>query len=890
MAAAENESSSPSTSSRESCPAADNGAAVPGAAAADAHESTVSPPSEKQPVYERNLRSSSHATRPARSGAPELQLGTLTGGGGGSDAADAGHLPAAVASASVVELESKQTQTDTDSKVEKSQGQTRPYWKIDIEQRDGVTLTSLRDGLSHAFHEASSRLDLSVLVKKLTLNLYVCEPQPPPRPSGTTACDPELMEAVQEQLAQLQARLAAQEVELARHREEAGHRRTIEGCRAREREQDATIANHQRRAEEQAADRVALLEQLRRGEAAARPSPPTGEPAANPGPQPSGQDPLSSDTGQTDSVGSDQTPNANNAPRDDVEARIQRMESQFREQNRSLRAEIDRLREGKQRDDAQRDLQQRAEDAVATSQRHRELIAGRNKAAVAARYKASHDRPLTGAEEAEKDMLSCLTREDEHRAGLPRTGEGFHYLAGETPFWRQPWPRNWKVVKPWEFSTQYDHKDMLQLLKNLQLAMFDGDPEAYPQWQCMFYKTVHVQDMDVDVKYNYLIRHLSPKVKAFAIRGVSLSKSNYCHAITRLEKKYGAGERQIELSMARLTSIKPFLPQETAKAEEFLQRLQGYLDESGGTLSRETAQTLMPTLRQIIPQAWLREYLKWAEMEKTQTNPATLLAFLTDLVDLEEELKECRGAVKASIATPVRRRPAPPAISASRPPARDAARPPAAMALVAGEGPDCPCCAGAHRLKQCPRFLQEYDNIGRRELLEQLDYCLVCFTGTHRGRGCLNRRLCELCRKEHSTWAHIDEDGETDDAAYLAGEDDGDAAFAAHEEVDELTGDCLGEGFMEEDDGCGVAEDDLRYGFMAFEPQPFETGGRPPALGPPGRQTSLKIGRTAHGLDPIRRTTRRSRGRVPSSRGCFQGSAFAVTLPRTSVQPALGTA
>ena len=59
----------------------------------------------------------------------------------------------------------------------------------------------------------------------------------------------------------------------------------------------------------------------------------------------------------------------------------------------------------------------------------------------------------------------------------------------------------------------------------------------------------------------------------------------------------------------------------------------------------------MPTLRHIIPQAWLREYLKWAEAERTQTNPATLLAFLTDLMDLEEELKDYKALTRATPST-----------------------------------------------------------------------------------------------------------------------------------------------------------------------------------------------------------------------------------------------
>ena len=798
----------------------------------------------------------------------------------GSDAPQSGRGNPAAATLTVAP-KSKQSEVPTSNsdvleipKEDKAAG-SQPYWKVDIEHQDHGVRTSLQDGLACAFEEAARRLDLSVLVKKLTLNLFVCDPQPPPQSTGDDPYDPVQMEAVQAQLAALQARLTDQETELARHRTEAeDHRRTLAALRTREQEQNAALADHRRREEEQAADRAALLAQLRQATGPAvppttgcPPSETTTVPRSDPPtsvPQPSGQGPPSC---RTDRSGSDASTSAPNG--DPVEERIRRMEAQFSEQNRELRAELDRLRAGKEREDAREALARRAEDALAASQRHRELIAGQSKAAVAARYKTDRSWPPTGAEEAEKDMMSCLAREDEHRAGLPRTGEGFHYLAGATPFWRQPWPAKWKLVKPWEFAIHYDHKDMLQQIKNLQLAVFEGDPETYPQWQCMFYKTVHVQDMDVDVKYNYLMRHLSPKVKAFAIRGVSLSKSNYCHAITRLEKKYGPGERQIELSMTRLTSIKPFLPQETAKAEEFLQRLQGYLDESGGSLSRETAQTLMPTLRHIVPQIWMREYLRWVETERTESNPATLLAFLTDLMDLEEELRDCKGPAKTIATVAPRRRNSMLPAATARPVVKEAVRPAPALALVAGEGADCPCCEGGHRLKQCPRFLQEYDNFERRELLERLGYCLVCFTGTHRGRGCLNRRLCELCRQEHSTWAHVPEDDEMEAAAYYAGEDEGGDA-EAHDEMnyEELTGDSLGEGFLEEDGEEVIDDDDLRYGFMSVD-----------SLGP-GREESL---RRSSRLE-ARRRTQSMGGQVGWPRtGPSPGLSGGQVTPRTRV-------
>ena len=715
----------------------------------------------------------------------------------------------------------------------------RPFWRVSIASRQPGSTATIGEALQRAFDQAKGDLDLHLLVTKLTIKFYVRDLQTPHQSTAGTRDDAAIMEAVQEQLNQLRGRVETQEAELERYRREANEsRQAMDEQRRRGEEQAQVIADHQRREREQANDREQLLARIR-----------------DQAPPPRGTSSGSSGPTSASSHGSDHVtagPSSGHVPPDraarepgrsgmDMEARMQRMEEEFRLQKQALQDELSELRTARSGRDARQELEQRAAVATQSSQRHRALIAGEDRTAVAERYRPRKAGLPNGAEEAEKDMITCLQKEDEHRAGLPRVGEGFHYLEGDTPFWREPWPDNWRVVKPWEFTQRYDQRDMQQQIKNLQLAQFDGDHETYPQWQCVFYKTVHVQDMDIDVKYNYLIRHLSPSIRAFAVRGVSYSSSKYCHAITRLEKKYGAGERRLEKSMARLRALKPFQKHETARAEEFVQRLQGYLDESGGDFDELAAQTLMPTLRAIIPPEWHREYVDWVRTAKTVTNPETLLAHISGVLDREEELREYAREGRAILPPAVRRTPNPPitARSPRREPTRNHAGP---VALFAGESAECPCCCGSHRLKQCPKFLQEYDNFERREMLERLGYCLVCFTGTHRGRGCLNRRLCELCRGEHSTWAHVPDDEDEQNA--LFGEAEGEEPEAFDQGDEPLSGESLGHGFDEDEEADEVAEDDLRYGFMALAPAAGA------ALPEPRRSARIESRRRARSAEP----------------------------------------
>ena len=192
-------------------------------------------------------------------------------------------------------------------------------------------------------------------------------------------------------------------------------------------------------------------------------------------------------------------------------------------------------------------LESRAQEELKISQSLRKLIFGREHNEFQAR---NHCKPLPPPRVAgayllsiEKEMWRWVIMEDHHRELYPpsHNGEGLHYLRGQPPFWRQPWPSRWRVVKPWDFSMHYNHHDMRQLLLYPELTVFEGKRKSYPLWQKMFYLSVHVQDIDVVRKYNLLLKYTSEVVRMNITEGHSYSQLAYCLAINRLERCYGLG-------------------------------------------------------------------------------------------------------------------------------------------------------------------------------------------------------------------------------------------------------------------------------------------------------------------------------------------------------------
>ena len=114
------------------------------------------------------------------------------------------------------------------------------------------------------------------------------------------------------------------------------------------------------------------------------------------------------------------------------------------------------------------DLKTASEAQADRSREFRGLLEGLDKNELL-RLHPAPTSPATEGEPTVKDieanMDHYLRREEAHRASLPRPGDGAHYVRGNPPFWRQPWPSNWKVPKPWEFAKLYDQAEMQSQLK-----------------------------------------------------------------------------------------------------------------------------------------------------------------------------------------------------------------------------------------------------------------------------------------------------------------------------------------------------------------------------------------------------------------------------------------
>ena len=78
----------------------------------------------------------------------------------------------------------------------------------------------------------------------------------------------------------------------------------------------------------------------------------------------------------------------------------------------------------------------------------------------------------------------------------------------------------------------------------------------------------------------------------------------------------------------------------------------------------------------------------------------------------------------------------------------------------------------------------------------------------------MNRRRCALCENEHSTWVHVKED----EGSHLEGiAQVAEREFTLSEDDGELSGDCMGEGFSQDESTEDEGEDDLTFSALTLE-------------------------------------------------------------------------
>ena len=428
--------------------------------------------------------------------------------------------------------------------------------------------------------------------------------------------------------------------------------------------------------------------------------------------------------------------------------------------------------------------------------RVRNLMADMAPEEIARAFPAKEDVQQTGrpSQDAQDRYAEA---EERHWNTVPRPGQGYHYLLGDTPFWREPWPLNWQVCKPWEFEDRYNQMEMQQRLKNIQLKIFRGDHDKYTGWQRVFYKVVHVQDMDVDLKYDYLTGCLSESVFADVTANLDYTQSDYCMAITRLEETYGVKGKRTEKCSRALVACAPFAVTDLKRATDFLRKLQGYLSACAQAGESSNNFNLMADLKRITPQAWVEDYTLWTKRSRTEESPESFYAHMRPIITnkLEQQKYSIGPSPSRKLAKPSKpirtaRTPSPTKPVKKPPPAKPAAF------VGAEETGTCEACEGAHLIRRCPTFLHRMTHEERRELLENQQLCLICFGNDHDTDNCYNRRRCALCNKRHSVWVHTQKDEEPEGEAYLTSEAESDCPETESEA--NLSGEFLGAGFMTE--------------------------------------------------------------------------------------------
>ena len=571
----------------------------------------------------------------------------------------------------------------------------QPFWRLRISPKDPKVPIQTADALDFALREAPRTVRHHLAVSELSLYVYV---KPWTKPlTFLERLNQAEMDELRQQIEEMRQGMNAQ----ASNVESQGRR--LDEYARRHADQQEQINDRDRIIRElrQELNRNQRQNQPPTGEGDAAPSqesPPTGPSQSEP-PQSTAPNGGTTSNGAGQSRTANQTETAGAEAGTSVPPGLEAFAAFFQSQMNELRRDMTaQIREaGHDAGAPQSRLAARVLQQEESSRNMRELLEGLDKDEMLRRHPEGGGRDVSNLRGIERNMRSVVLREEEHRNTLPKPGDGAHYLKGDPPFWRQPWPPNWQVPKPWEFAENYDQKEMQQILKNPDLTEFSGNKQDYAQWQRMFHQAVHVQDIDVNRKYNLLLKYISPTVKSNITGGLGRSTNDYCFAVVRLERNYGLGTQRPETEVESITTFRPLSDRDLSRANDFMHRLESYLSRTPVDAVVAT-QTVMPAIKRILPNPWLDRYYSWIEDHGAAANPHTVLNFLRPFLrnkaDLLPYLKPTPD--------PANRRP-PPAVKPRplpiRGPTYDPPKGAALIGLDPHNNPVCDCCSQAHSLK-----------------------------------------------------------------------------------------------------------------------------------------------------------------------------------------------
>ncbi|XP_041460914.1 uncharacterized protein LOC121412065 [Lytechinus variegatus] len=291
-------------------------------------------------------------------------------------------------------------------------------------------------------------------------------------------------------------------------------------------------------------------------------------------------------------------------------------------------------------------------------------------------------------------------------------------------------------------------------LPKIDVPMFSGEPMNYPLWKNAFDCMVDAKPISDSNKLNYLNTYVCGKAKEIVEHYLLLGEDDgYQKARAEIDSRFGNPSALSVAYTRKLCSWPGIESKDASGLRDFSDFLQKVLSaktkvKNLGILDfpQENAK-LVAKLPQYLEDEWREEIDSWRETKSPQSYPSfsCFVGFVKKAADRANipELEPLR-------------------LNLSKRAQNENARIFSISGLEDGNS-TCPFCDGNHHLESCASFMMK--PIAERKLFfSKRMLCFGCaLTCEHRGRECMHKRMCRICRGRHLTCLHEDRSKKTED-------------------------------------------------------------------------------------------------------------------------------
>ncbi|XP_041467229.1 uncharacterized protein LOC121417559 [Lytechinus variegatus] len=291
-------------------------------------------------------------------------------------------------------------------------------------------------------------------------------------------------------------------------------------------------------------------------------------------------------------------------------------------------------------------------------------------------------------------------------------------------------------------------------LPKIDVPMFSGEPMNYPLWKNAFDCMVDAKPISDSNKLNYLNTYVCGKAKEIVEHYLLLGEDDgYQKARAEIDSRFGNPSALSVAYTRKLCSWPSIESKDASGLRDFSDFLQKVLSaktkvKNLGILDfpQENAK-LVAKLPEYLEDEWREEIESWRETNSPQSYPSfsCFVGFVKKAADRANipELEPLR-------------------LNLSKRAQNENAR----IFSISGMedvNSTCPFCDGSHHLESCASFMMK--PIAERKLFFfKRMLCFGCaLTCEHRGRECMHKRMCRICRGRHLTCLHEDRSKKTED-------------------------------------------------------------------------------------------------------------------------------